>query len=134
MILTSLGIDNLLSVVVIYASAPCMLHLRFLIITQGPKPTWRGKGVLVAYSLSSKKPGQELKGTRQRQEPKQSLREATHSPAFHGFAQLHVSYSPGPVCGPGVVLLTVDWTLPHPSLIRGYPADLPTKLRFLLPR
>lgn len=35
---------------------------------------------------------------------------------------------------PGVILLTVDWALPHPSLIRGYPADLPTKLRFLLPR
>lgn len=107
-----------------------MLHLRFLIITQGPKPTWRGKGVLVAYSLSSKKPGQELKGTWQRQEPKQSLREAIYSPAFHGSLSF-MSYTAQDLY---VVLLTVDWALPHLSLIRGYPADLPTKLRFLLPR
>lgn len=84
-----------------------MLHLRFLLITQGPKPTWRGKGVLVAYSPSSKKPGQELKGTWQRQEPKQSLQEAIHSPAFHGSLSF-MSYTAQGTC-PGVVPLTVDW-------------------------
>lgn len=99
-ILISLGIHNTFSGVVvitaIYARAPCMLHFRFLIITQGPNPTWRGMGLLVAFSLSSKKPGQELKGTWQRQERKQSLRGGYPLSCFPWLAQLHFLCSPGP--------------------------------------